>query len=71
MGIPDQVYAALDAATLENEYPHEYERDPKEIVLEIHDWSGIEGFDHDFPGHIEAGVIAVNRWRENNPQTPT
>lgn len=47
--IASQVYGALDAATHENEYPHEYDRPAKDIVLEIHDWSGIEGFDPENP----------------------
>lgn len=67
MGIPDEVYSALDTATHENGYPHEYGRSPKDIVVEIHDYSGLSRFDIDFPGHLEAAERAVLKWRRDNP----
>lgn len=68
MCISCQVRAALDAATHENGYPHEYDRSPEDIVREIHDWSGIEGFDHNNPADIEKGIGGVIKWRTDNPE---
>jgi len=66
--IYQQIYEALDAATLENGYPHEYECKAADIVLEIHEWSGIEGFDPENPSHVQAGCAAVATWRSDNPK---
>ncbi|MBV6635042.1 MAG: hypothetical protein KI788_03935 [Mameliella sp.] len=65
--VREQVLAALDAATHENQYPHEYDRDPEDIVREIHDWSGIAGFDFGDPAQIAIGIEAVKEWRQKNP----
>ncbi|MEL6915799.1 MAG: hypothetical protein AAFP13_14985 [Pseudomonadota bacterium] len=55
-----QIFAALDAANHENAYPHEYDRVPVEIALEIHDWRGLHGFDHDCPvAKSEAATTAT------------
>lgn len=62
-----QVLGALNAATHENGYPHEYARSPLDIVLEIHDFSGIEGFDQDDALDQAVGVAAVRQWRALNP----
>lgn len=64
--IESQVYEALCNAA-ENEYPHEYERPAKDIVLEIHDWSGLTCFDHDDEDHVAKGASAVDKWRSENP----
>jgi hypothetical protein len=68
MNIFDQVFEALDAATHENDYPHEYDRSPADIVLEIHDWSGIEEFDPENQEDIDQGIAAVEEWRNKNVQ---
>ncbi|AUQ54542.1 hypothetical protein [Phaeobacter inhibens] len=68
MSIESQVKSALDAATHENKYPHEYLRPAEEIVLEIHDWSGIAGFDQDNIVDVSAAMVAVEEWRKENPQ---
>lgn len=65
--ISNQVYEALCNAE-DNQYPHEYERPAKDIVLEIHDWSGITCFDHEDLEHIETGVSAVEKWRTDHPK---
>jgi hypothetical protein len=57
------VTEALNNATHENGYPHEYQRTPEQIAAEIHDWSGIEGYDHEDPRHIEIAALAVKAWR--------
>ncbi|WP_321336537.1 hypothetical protein [Breoghania sp.] len=62
MTISDQILAALDAA-LENGYPHDYDRPPADIAREIHDWSGIDGFDPDAPDDMATACAAVNDWR--------
>lgn len=66
MSIYDQVYEALDNAVA-NDYPHEYDRPAKYYVLEIHDWSGIEGFNHEDGEDIAEGVKAVQQWRKDYP----
>ena len=68
MNIPEQVISALDAATHENQYPHEYWRSPSDIVLEIHDWSGIENFDPNNVADMDAAIEAVAEWRTQNPK---
>lgn len=68
MSIGGQVKAALDSATHENGYPHEYGRGAEDVLREIHDWSGIQGFDQENPQHIADGVYAVSRWRLDNPE---
>jgi hypothetical protein len=67
--ITAQVLEALDNATHGNGYPHEYERPASEIVAEIHDWSGLEGFDLEDPAHLEVAQAAVHTWRAKNPRT--
>lgn len=67
MNIAQQVYAALDAAHKENLYPHDYARDPGDVVAEIHDWHGIDDFDPEFSRDMAAGRVAVREWRKYNP----
>lgn len=67
MSIHSQVYNALSNATHENGYPHEWHLSPLDTVLQIHDWSGIEGFDPQDPDHINEGHDAVLDWRRDNP----
>lgn len=62
----DQVFTALDTATHENKFPHEYDREPSDIVNEIHDWSGISDFDPENTSHVQEGVAAVEEWRAKN-----
>lgn len=64
--IANQVYEALSNA-VENGYDHDYDRPAKDYVLEIHDWSGINCFDHEDTDHIAEGVKAVGTWRERHP----
>lgn len=66
MNIYDQVYDALNNATHENGYPHEYGRHAIDIVLEIDDWSGIEGFDSYNSEHLTEAQNAVDDWRTKN-----
>lgn len=63
MGIQKQVIAALNAAHHENQYPHEFDRAPADIVAEINDWSGIEGFNPENPKHARDAETAVRQWR--------
>ena len=37
MTIKDQIFSALNAAHLENEYPHNFGNNPQDIVAEILD----------------------------------
>lgn len=62
------VYEALNHATHENQYPHEYDRPAREIVLEVNDWSSLPDFDHEDEAHISACVLEVERWRRDNPR---
>lgn len=66
--IYDQVYEALDNATHENGYEHEYALSHLDTVLQIHDWSGIEGFDPNETDHVNSGHDAVLDWRKANPK---
>lgn len=61
--IYSQVVAALDNA-VDNGYAHEFDRRPYDIVDEIHDWCGIEGFDTGNPEHWQTAINAVRHWRE-------
>lgn len=63
-----QVYEALDNATHENGYDHEYQLSHLDTVFQIHDWSGIEGFEPSDTDHVNAGHDAVLDWRKANPQ---
>lgn len=67
-GIYTQVYEALDNATHENGYEHEYLLSHLDTVFQIHDWSGIEGFDPNDTDHVNSGHDAVTDWRRANPQ---
>ena len=65
--IMKQVVDNLNAATFENGYAHNYTRIPEEIVAEMHDWSGIIGFDPVKYSDLMEGVEGVTRWRICNP----
>lgn len=67
MSIYDQVYDALDNAAA-NEYPHEFDMKPLDVVEQINDWSGIVGFDPNDSQHMSDGENAVFDWRRDNPQ---
>jgi hypothetical protein len=71
MNIPQQIYCALDAAHKENKYPHDYARDPDDVVAEIHDWTGILNFDPEFMHDAATARVAVREWRKANPPPPT
>ena len=64
----DQVYAALDNATHSNRYEHEWCLSHFDTVLQINDWSGIEGFDETDTELVNAGHDAVTYWRQVNPK---
>ena len=64
----DQVYGALDNATHSNGYEHEWYLSPFDTVLQINDWSGIEGFDETDTEIVNAGEDAVTYWRKENPK---
>lgn len=66
--IHEQILTALDAATLENGYPHDYDRSPQEQVEEINDWSGLIGYDPKNALHRAVAVTAVENWRRANPR---
>ena len=68
MSIYDQVYDALDNATHENGYDHEWELTPVDTALQIHDWSGIEGFDPNNSEQLGEAQDAVFDWRRKNPK---
>lgn len=68
MEIYNQVYEALDNATHENGYEHEWNLSPFDTVLQIHDWSGIEDFDPNNAEHLTEGENAVFDWRRDNPK---
>jgi hypothetical protein len=69
VSIRDQVRRALDAATHENGYPHEYDRSERDLVLEIHEFSGIDGFDPENATDVAEGEVAVRAWRTVNPKS--
>lgn len=54
---------SLTAAHIENKYPHNFDRDPKDIALEIHDFSGLTDFDHDDPTMVDYAARQVKGWR--------
>ncbi len=64
----DQVYEALDNATHGNGYEHEWHLSHLDTVLQINDWSGIEGFDEADTDLVNAGHDAVIDWRKANPK---
>ena len=64
----DQVYEALDNATHSNRYEHEWCLSNFDTVLQINDWSGIEGFDVNDTEIVNAGHAAVTDWRKENPK---
>jgi hypothetical protein len=68
MKIEQQIYTALDNAFYENQYPHEYNRPEIEIVLEINDWSGIEGFDVENFDQLQTACKTIACWRTDNPK---
>lgn len=67
LSIASQIKEALNNSVA-NEYQHEYDRPPIDIALEIHDWSGIEGFDPDDARHKSVAKCAVQEWRLENPK---
>jgi hypothetical protein len=67
MTIKDQIFSALNAAHLENEYPHNFENNPQDIVAEILECSGsFEGFDEENLEDMKEARAAVICWRDEN-----
>ena len=62
----DQVYEALDNATHSNGYEHEWHLPQLDTVLQINDWSSIEGFNENDAEIVNAGHDAVTDWRKVN-----
>jgi hypothetical protein len=60
------VFEALSNA-FENGEPHEHHRSPEDVVREIHDWSGILGFDCEDSLQTLSLARVVTLWREENP----
>lgn len=60
-----EIYDAL-YNSIENGYAHEFDRHPKEYVLEIYDYSGLTDFDPDDPLDIAVGCLVVRNWRKIN-----
>lgn len=63
VSIATQIYAALNAAHIENGYPHDFDQPAGDVVLEIHEYHGIDGFDPDFRRDMAHGRLAVAGWR--------
>jgi hypothetical protein len=66
--ITTHVMEMLDAATHENGYPHDYDRNPMDYVAEMDEQSGIDGYDSRNVAHRELAVMGVTKWREKNPR---
>lgn len=61
--IDRQIKDSLSAAHYENGYPHDKSRPPMEYVDEIHEQSGIEGYDPEDPRDRHVAASAVTFWR--------
>lgn len=68
LSIYGQVYEALDNAR-DNGYAHEWDMKPIDVVLQIHEYHGIEGLNEDDLDTVDEAIDAVYGWRYDNENT--
>lgn len=61
------VREALDNALLNGD-SHDYDRQNLDVVEEILDWSGLEGYDGKDIDCVRIACLAVTIWRHDNPR---
>lgn len=62
--ITHQIWQALDAAHIENRYPHDFRAKSYDIVREIIEYSGLEHFDENSFLDVREACQAVITWRD-------
>ena len=65
LSVYDQVYECLEIAR-DNGYVHEWDMKPIDVVLQIHEYHGIQGLNEDDLDTIDEAIDAVIGWRYDN-----